>query len=115
MRIKGEPLTVASDEGVREVITLHLNAQLVRQQSCNTVPPMSTVWPPLGAPCSRLPNSPGDWWNRAHVTNDLSIHVVRHLQSRYPPTIVVQWFPCIMWLTRSEMGSRNSREAVEQI
>jgi len=32
IRIKGEPLTVASDEGVREVITLHLNAQLVRRQ-----------------------------------------------------------------------------------
>jgi len=32
VRIKGEPLTLASDEGVREVITLHLNAQLVRRQ-----------------------------------------------------------------------------------
>lgn len=75
IRIKGEPLTVASDEGVREVITLHLNAQLVRRQyriGClsahSEAPPRCFFSPILQHPTADFPLL--DCWNRAHVTNE---------------------------------------------
>jgi len=71
VRIKGEPLTLASDEGVREVITLHLNAQLVRRQyriRCLLALSEAPLWWFTSAPPDFFPLL--DWWNRTHVTNE---------------------------------------------
>jgi len=71
VRIKGEPLTLASDEGVREVITLHLNAQLVRRQyriRCLSGHSEAPLWWFHSAPPDFFPLL--DWWNRTHVTNE---------------------------------------------
>lgn len=100
-RIKGRRLPdVPTDEGVRKVITLHLNAQLVRRQqqaehnkdnddaqlqlqlssSRGSLPPQSkTCWALLLMLVSSL-----DCWNRSHVTNEpnkLPGEPVSHLAS----------------------------------
>jgi len=95
VRIKGEPLTLASDEGVREVITLHLNAQLVRRQyriRCLSAHSEAPLWWFHSAPPDLFPSLIG---GTAHMSQTSASNLKRLgcrsfvTSPRYPPTVEV--------------------------